>query len=265
MAGKTYIGGTAYDITGGKTLIGGTAYDINAGKTLIGGTAYDIVFKKPVTIKELFSDVTILGSAGRNNSGTGRIYLSTSISDTTNSAYLFSIYNGGLSIWKISGALSTISTTALKFGGSVTTGIYNYNSGARIYYRTNGYSSGTSTTGGTAVRGATLAIIRFPNYDDNTVETILSGMTITTEIHSNSSSSSTGYITFSDTDKTDNTVFLASLGTYFDTWSYSTGSPTRISGTTTAAATVNETSFFGIRLAVTGYGYSGIQLDYTPV
>ena len=261
MAGKTYIGGTAYDITGGKTLIGGTAYDINAGKTLIGGTAYDIVFKKDPTIKELFENLTVLGSTGRNTSSTGRPYLSTSITDTDHSAYLFSIFNGGLSIWKISGALSTISTTALKSGGDVTTGIYNYNSGARIYYRTGGYSSGTSTTGGTAVRGATLVIVRFSDYDDTTVETILSGMTVTTEASRNSSSSATGRATFSNTDKTDNTVFLATLNTYFDTWSYSTGSPARISGTTTAAATIDTDS----RLNVTGYGYSIIQLDYTPV
>lgn len=45
MAGKTYIDGTAYDITGGKTMIGGTAYDIKKGKTYIGATAYDINFK----------------------------------------------------------------------------------------------------------------------------------------------------------------------------------------------------------------------------
>ena len=42
MAGKTMIGGVAYDIKAGKTMIGGVAYDIKAGKTMIGGVAYDI-------------------------------------------------------------------------------------------------------------------------------------------------------------------------------------------------------------------------------
>ena len=44
MAGKTLIGGTAYDISGGKTLVNGTSYSIAGGKTLVGGTAYDISF-----------------------------------------------------------------------------------------------------------------------------------------------------------------------------------------------------------------------------
>lgn len=42
MAGKTMIGGVAYDIKAGKTMIGGVAYDIKAGKTLVDGVAYDI-------------------------------------------------------------------------------------------------------------------------------------------------------------------------------------------------------------------------------
>lgn len=44
MAGKTLIGGAAYDMKAGETLIGGVGYEISAGKTLIGGTAYDIEF-----------------------------------------------------------------------------------------------------------------------------------------------------------------------------------------------------------------------------
>ena len=44
MAGKTVIGGVAYDIKAGKTLIGGVAYDIKAGKTLVGGVGYDVKF-----------------------------------------------------------------------------------------------------------------------------------------------------------------------------------------------------------------------------
>lgn len=44
MAGKTLIGGVAYDVAPGKVLIGGVAREITAGKTLIGGVAYDIKF-----------------------------------------------------------------------------------------------------------------------------------------------------------------------------------------------------------------------------
>lgn len=54
MAGKTVIGGVAYDIKGGKTLIGGVAYDIKAGKTLVGGVGYDVKFgKEPFVIFQL--------------------------------------------------------------------------------------------------------------------------------------------------------------------------------------------------------------------
>lgn len=44
MAGKTLIGGTAYEIKGGRTLVNGTAYGISGGKTLVNGTAYGIHF-----------------------------------------------------------------------------------------------------------------------------------------------------------------------------------------------------------------------------
>lgn len=44
MAGKTLIGGAAYDVAPGKVLIGGVSREITTGKTLIGGVAYDIKF-----------------------------------------------------------------------------------------------------------------------------------------------------------------------------------------------------------------------------
>lgn len=54
MAGKTMIGGVAYDIKAGKTMIGGVAYDIKAGKTLVDGVAYDIKFgAEPFVIFQL--------------------------------------------------------------------------------------------------------------------------------------------------------------------------------------------------------------------
>lgn len=54
MAGKTLIGGVAYDIKAGKTMIGGVAYDIKAGKTLVDGVAYDIKFgAEPFVIFQL--------------------------------------------------------------------------------------------------------------------------------------------------------------------------------------------------------------------
>lgn len=54
MAGKTMIGGVAYDIKAGKTMIGGVAYDIKAGKTLVDGVAYDIKFgAEPLVIFQL--------------------------------------------------------------------------------------------------------------------------------------------------------------------------------------------------------------------
>ncbi len=263
MAGKAYIGGTAYDITGGKTLVGGTAYDITAGKTLIGGTAYDIVFKKPVTLRELFDDLTVVGIAGRNSSTSRLTYISTSITATSHACYLFSMFNGGISIWKITGALSSISTTPLKAGGSGYPGIYNYNSGSRIYYRTgtssSRYSSGSSTSGGTSVYGCTLPIIRFPNYDNDVVESILSQMTITTEDGVNASSSSSNYFSFDATHNNDNFIYLVSVGTALDSWSYSGANLTRISGTSSQVATKSSTT----RIDYSGHGITGLKLQYT--
>lgn len=68
MAGKTMIGGVAYDIKAGKTMIGGVAYDIKAGKTLIGGVAYDIKFgAEPLVIFQLGDIALKNGTLGRNN------------------------------------------------------------------------------------------------------------------------------------------------------------------------------------------------------
>ena len=68
MAGKTMIGGVAYDIKAGKTMIGGVAYDIKAGKTMIGGVAYDIKFgAEPLVIFQLGDTALQNGTLGRNN------------------------------------------------------------------------------------------------------------------------------------------------------------------------------------------------------
>ena len=104
MAGKTYIGGTAYDITGGKTLIGGTGYNITAGKTLIGGTAYDINFKPnydyPKSLIELMNDMTMVTNVSINNSTAGTMsWDNTSLS--TGVYYMFSICNGYLCVYRL--------------------------------------------------------------------------------------------------------------------------------------------------------------------
>lgn len=63
MAGKTMIGGVAYDIKAGKTMIGGVAYDIKAGKTLVDGVAYGIKFgAEPFVIFQL-GDIALQNGA----------------------------------------------------------------------------------------------------------------------------------------------------------------------------------------------------------
>ena len=44
MAHKTFVGGTAYTVSGGKSMVSGTSYSIKGGKTLVGGTGYSINF-----------------------------------------------------------------------------------------------------------------------------------------------------------------------------------------------------------------------------
>lgn len=68
MAGKTMIGGVAYDITAGKPMIGGVAYDITAGKTQIDGVAYDIKFGADAFVIFQLGDTALKnGTLGRNN------------------------------------------------------------------------------------------------------------------------------------------------------------------------------------------------------
>lgn len=68
MAGKTMIGGVAYDITAGKTMIGGVAYNITAGKTQIDGVAYDIKFGADAFVIFQLGDIALKnGTLGRNN------------------------------------------------------------------------------------------------------------------------------------------------------------------------------------------------------
>lgn len=44
MAHKTFVNGTAYEVSGGRTLVNGTGYKIDKGRTLVNGTGYDISF-----------------------------------------------------------------------------------------------------------------------------------------------------------------------------------------------------------------------------
>lgn len=68
MAGKTMIGGVAYDIKAGKTMIGGVAYNITAGKTQIDGVAYDIKFGADAFVIFQLGDIALKnGTLGRNN------------------------------------------------------------------------------------------------------------------------------------------------------------------------------------------------------
>jgi len=170
-AGKTYVGGTAYDIVGGKTLVGGTAYDITAGKTLVGGTAYDMAFgaTKSLTFLGLMKDMTILSTGGKNNSSQS---LGSCLKATySGTSYLWSIHAPSATSvsWGIYQVQSKSVVKTIKSGGSYG-GYCDYNSSSWRYANSAGASSATS------VRGCTMAEVSFPSYSDAEVESILSGI-----------------------------------------------------------------------------------------
>ena len=165
MAGKTLIGGTAYEVTGGKTLINGTAYSIAGGKTLVNGTAYDISFG--VDLAELFGGMTVLRTNGRNSGSTGRITIEvvSNYLNTGETGYIFSFFNGYMSIAKI--VCGTAGTQAIYQSSESYGNCWYALSYDAIWYHdtmNNGYNS---------KYGATLALVKF-DQPEAKVDAVLS-------------------------------------------------------------------------------------------
>ena len=165
MAGKTLIGGTAYEVTGGKTLINGTAYSIAGGKTLVNGTAHDISFG--VDLAELFRGMTVLRTNGRNSGSTGRITIEvvSNYLNTGETGYIFSFFNGYMSIAKI--VCGTAGTQAIYQSSESYGNCWYALSYDAIWYHdtmNNGYNS---------KYGATLALVKF-DQPEAKVDAVLS-------------------------------------------------------------------------------------------
>lgn len=180
MAGKTYIGGTAYDIKKGKTMIGGTAYDIKKGKTYIGATAYDIKFGPSITIEDLMSDMNHLQSFGRDRSTNGTVSMETYYLPST-LQYMIGISYGDITIYKTAGSssithLKTSGGTSIDVSGSPLTLKATYN--------------GTVTS---SLKGGCLFFVDFPTYASiiEEVDLVLSQTTYTKVAGRNSSTSAT--------------------------------------------------------------------------
>ena len=219
MAGKTYVGGTAYDITGGKTLIGGTGYNIAAGKTL-GGRAYDINFKPnydyPKSLVELMNDMTMVTNVSINN-GTAGIMSWDNTSLSTGVYYMFSICNGYLCVYRLD-KMDYLYDYLLK---SMNTG-YGY---AKVSLGGSVYYSGTSTQTSTqSINGGSMVIVQFPSYPDarNEIDYLLSNATFTRLSGRNTTSSSN--VTYVKNAGSDTTTHQFYLATRYRSGSYATGS-----------------------------------------
>lgn len=202
MAGKTLIGGTAYDISGGKTLVNGTAYSIAGGKTLIDGTAYDISFG--VDLAELFRGMTVLRTAGSNGSSRRTLSLSPpSTFPVGSTAYAFSFCNGSMGIFKVRRADSIQQIYGNVSGGG---GLSMDNSGQLCYYD-NFDSTVDSDASYTNVYGATLALVQF-DQSEAKVDAVLSKLQHVAHDGKNSSSSTLTFIDGSNI-SVGNFVFVA--------------------------------------------------------
>ena len=185
MAGKTLIGGTAYEISGGKTRVNGTAYAIAGGKTLVGGTAYDISFG--VDLAELFRGMTVLRTDGRNSGSTGRITIEpvSTYLNTGETGYIFSFFNGYMSIAKI--VCGTAGTQAIYQSSESYGNCWYALSYDAIWYcdiMNNGYNS---------KYGATLALVKF-DQPEAKVDAVLSKLQYATKTGRNSPSQAAVYL-----------------------------------------------------------------------
>lgn len=164
-AGKTLVGGTAYEITGGKTRVTGTNYTITGGKTLVGGTVYTISFKEQ-TLKDLFQSASISYIAGRNASSNGEVSVNV---NTAGTYYAFVFCNGYMGITKLVSTGSSVTKTLLQQVGGTTYGQV-YVNGTTCYCSNNGTSAYRTA-------GQTIAVLKFNGYTEAQIEALLTNGT----------------------------------------------------------------------------------------
>lgn len=205
-AGKTLVGGTAYEITGGKTRRYGTNYTITGGKTLVGGTAYSISFIQIPTFNELMNstNATITSTAGRNSSSTSSVSMSVGAGTTY---YAFVFCNGEAGIYKLvaegnawQGTFPTF--TLLK--ASDTSYAHLSTTNLTIYLSNNGGTSAASVYAGS------IFLFTFSNYTEQQIDACLSGLTFTKIAGKNTSSNGAVSGTFTSGDNA-----LVACNTYF--------------------------------------------------
>lgn len=238
--GKVLVGGTAYDITKGKTMIGGTAYDITAGKTLVSGTAEDIVFAKPLpSLDDLFADMTIVATAGRNASSNSTVRIQRSYAPSSGVCYLIVVRpnnNGSftplsISIFKVKDRSVVENIYVSNFAGFNYAGYYQQST---YWY----YATDPAATAYTSVRGATLAIVTFPSkYSEAEVDgslKLIDAYSLASAYSSSSTNLSTSSTRYSNV--------ICTKAANIDFWSTNGGVYTKLNGTSTAAGVVSSSN-----------------------
>lgn len=170
---------------------------------------------KIVPLADLFNDMTFLQTNGRNNSSTSTASISmnnaTSNIPATGVCYLFSFCNGYVGIWKIINRV--IQSTPIRQMNAGYGGVVWVNSGSYwcMYYN-GGYISGSSSDG-SSVYAATLAVVSFPSYTEAEVDATLSKMAMTRLEGRNASSQ--GNVRATDFSQP---IYFGAYGNYFEVW-----------------------------------------------
>ena len=215
MSGKVRVNGTTYNIKGGKTMINGTVYNITEGKTLINDLSRDITFPLP-TFEEALISSTIITTVGSNSAdGTATGPLAMNSAPALGTAYLFSMFYGNLSIYKITNR--TINQTPLVYCGTPNTngfaGIYHNTSSNAFYYYPSFYSSGNGT--GSITQGATLALMSF-TYSDIIMDNIISNLSLSRKDGVGLYTGGGGYLDRPTTTDTSDLIYLTYYSNRFD-------------------------------------------------
>lgn len=238
MSGKTYINGTAYEISPGKAQVNGTTYNITQGKTLINGVTYDIKFQKIPTLIELFSTISLTTVVGVDASNADTYYGNATLNNSsipqTGTLYLFSIAIGNLGIYKF--VNGQVISTPLYRNSSSYGGLWHRTTTYNWWYHSD-KNPDTATTS-KAAHGITLALVQFQNNDNWNIDRALANIYSTRRSYHNSDDDGS---TDGDTVKTNNKadqIYFACNGPYFDIYTPNGTTYRKLAGTATSAASL---------------------------
>lgn len=190
-----------------------------------------------LSVKGLFSKMVVLYKSGNNSTSSARSYIpAASLQAVSGTAYIISISNATITgcawgIWRVTNG--TISSTPVYHPNSGTGGVaYNTSTGNAYYYQ-GGWVSSSSTTGSSGYYS--IALVQFTGVSAAAAERVMLNAVwaYNTRIYNTSGTSSTS---ISDSDAILHDAVLVSKGNYFDCWVPDNGTMTRLSGTSTAAA-----------------------------